>query len=239
MRQLDPNYQIVYFHHHNAMGVSMNLMSFGFEMFVRTKRWERIDELKILCESFNPTVPPDLSVMSEFAFNNLLDSIKITICFENFMKSFLLLNDFLVHKLDKSQFKELNKEQFIRPIKFQEVRAISEWEINHKINAAEEGLKYQIKGILPFTIGMRELMSPGYQATFKIKQEIINICRQFFEYRNTHHLYIEEQFVLRKQDYQDFLKVVDFLNKNLVRIHNEVVDQLQKGESYKLKPLQY
>lgn len=180
-----------------------------------------------------------MDVVSDFALNQLTDCIKITICFENYMKAILLLNGFIIHKLDKQIFPKLYQEQFERPISLNEIKAISNWELNEKINSDNEGLRFQIKGITKSTIGMKELLSPNYQNICKMHKEILAICQPYFKYRNNLHLYMDESFSLIETDYLGLTKLIDFLNPNLVTIQNNLVDKFNKSDAYKLKTLEY
>lgn len=97
------------------------------------------------------------------------------------MKSLLLLNGYIIHKLDKNYFETLYKQQYERPIKFAEIRKIRNWEINSNILLEDEGKKNQIKGILNTTIGMKELLSKEYIAAMNFSENILNICTPFLD----------------------------------------------------------
>ena len=239
MEEIAKNHQLVYRDIRNAKGMSMGLLTFGYRQFLTTKRFEKLAVIKKLCEDFSPTQPPDIRLLSDLAFDNLLDSIKITICFENFIKSLLLSNGFVIHKLDKAIFPELAKEQYSKPISFHRVKAICDWEINPKLNVPEEWMKKQIKGINTMTIGMKELLSADYLSLLNISDEIIKICTPYFKYRNNLHLYSGESITFTKSDYKDFVKIIDFINRDLIRIQNMIVDDLNKGDNYKLPPIIY
>ena len=221
------------------MGVTMNMLTFGYRQFVTTKKLEKLTLLKKLCEEHNPTVPPDFNLISEFAFESLMDSVKISICFENFIKGLLLANTYIIHKLDKSIFPVLYKEQFHRPITLEEIKSIGKWEVNPNVIASNEETKKQIKGITKFTLGMREILSPAYIKKLQIDPKIIELCRQYFEYRNTLHYYTKTTFSFGKQDYEEFIQLVDFINNHLVRIQNILVDEFKKGDSYKLQKISH
>ena len=238
MEELLLNHQVVYYHPTNSKVAAMGLMTFGYQQFLFTHRCQNLSVLKQLCDELSPT-PPDLNIMAGFGFNQLMDSIRITITFENFIKSLLLLNNRLIHKLDKNVYPDLYKEQFMRPIELGEVLAINQWEINQSIQSPNDDLKHQVKGILKPTLGMKELLSPGYAGTLGMGKDLIDVCNPFFQYRNNLHLYMSESFSIGKSDYSNFTKIIDFINKNLIKFQNQIVDELGKGESYKLNPIGY
>lgn len=239
MNELELNHQLVYMDRRNAMGLSMGLMTFGYRQFLTTKRFEKLSILKKLCNEFSPNQRPDFEQLSDLAFDSLLDSIKITICFENFMKALLLSNGFVIHRLDKNVFKDLGKEQSFKPVSVEQVRNVKDWEINNGINLPEEWMRRQIKGIGKHTIGMKELLSQGYLTPLGIDDKIMKLCNPYFQYRNNLHLYSGESISLTKTDYKDFTQIIDFINRDLVRIQNMIVDQLKKGAQYKLPMIKY
>ncbi|WP_299247512.1 hypothetical protein [uncultured Cytophaga sp.] len=239
MDELEINYQAVYYHPMNIKGLSMNLLTFGFRQFATTKRIEKIDLIKKLSDDYDPTTSPKVEDFQELIFEQLVDTIKITICFENLMKAKLLLTGHVIHKLDKNIFPELYKEQFARPILFNEIRAIKDWEINSKIKTDQVGLKNYIHGILKNTLGMKELLSSRYIEIMNLDEDILSLCKRDFEYRNNVHYYIQEKLSIGKQSYFDLTKIIDFVNDEMVNLQNQLVDNLNVGENRKIKKIPY
>lgn len=239
MNEIEKNHQLIYIDVRNAMGLSMGLMTFGYKQFVSTKRFEKLETIKKLSEEFSPNQPPNINLISDLAFEALLDSIKITICFENFIKSLLISNGFVIHKLDKVIFTDLSKKQFTEPVSVKDVLSIKGWEINPKIDLPDEWMKNQIKGISKNTIGMKEMLSSGYLKPLGIPDKIIKLCTPYFQYRNNLHLYSGEFLSFTKSDYKDFVEIIEFINRDLVRIQNTIVDELKKEERYKLPEIKY
>lgn len=239
MNEIEKNHQLIYIDVRNAMGLSMGLMTFGYKQFVSTKRFEKLETIKKLSEEFNPNKPPDFNLISDLAFETLLDSIKITICFENFIKALLIPNGLVIHKLDKSIFTTLSKKQFTEPVSVKEVLLVKDWETMPNIDLPQVWMKKQIKGIGKNTIGMKEMLSEGYLKPLGIPDKIIKLCTPYFQYRNNLHLYSGEFLSFTKSDYKDFVEIIEFINRDLVRIQNIIVDELKKGEQYKLPIIKY
>lgn len=239
MNELEKNPQLIYMDTRNAMGLSMGLMTFGYRQFLTTKRFEKLSVLKKLCEEFSPTQPPDFTLISDLAFDGLLDSIKITVCFENFFKALIISNGFVIHKLDKNVFPDLWKKQFSEPVSVGEVLQVRDWESSQGLGLPETWMNRQIKGVSKQTIGMKEMLSQGYLTPLGITQNIVDLCDPYFQYRNNLHLYAGEAISFSKNDYSDFTKIIDFINRDLVRIQNLIVDQLNKGNQYKLPNISY
>jgi len=240
--QLDPlkeNHQIIYLHPNNALGATMNLLSFGYSQFIRISLVKEISTLKELCKNLDENIPPDIHQISVFTLDQLMNSIRLTICFENLMKSLLLLNGNMIYKLSKDVFPDLSKLQYKRPITIFEILEIKKWEQNPKLKLSPKEFNLQINGILKFTIGMKELLSKNYLSIYKISPDVLKLCKPFFSYRNNLHLYMQEEFSIGKETYNQTTKIIDFINDHLVRIHNGIIDKLGKGEIYYLKKIEY
>ena len=88
---IETNYQAVYYCQQNSIVVALNIMAFGVKEFRRSYVFENLDVLEKLCERIEKNMPPtqaDFELAKGFIINNLIDCIRITICFENFFKSF-------------------------------------------------------------------------------------------------------------------------------------------------------
>lgn len=237
MNEAELNPQLVYFHQRNSMAIATNLITFGVEQFVTTYRYQNLHIIRKISEKLKPGTPPDANLIEALAFNQLIDSIKISICFENFIKAILLANGYVIHKLDKNIFPDLGKEQYSKPVEFAKKKAIKEWEINPSIITSVEGLNMQIKGIGDYTLGMKELLKPAYLAVINIDPKIIEICKPYFAYRNNLHYYMSETISVSENDYRDFCFLIDFLNKDVVRIQNQIADALGNSEGKKISIL--
>lgn len=236
MSDIKLNHQIVYYHINNAKGLAMNLLSFGYKQFVDTYLFKNKVQLKDLCDNISKEGPP-VTTLAGFALNQLIDSIKIHICIENFLKAILLANKFIVHELDINYFVQLHKEQKKRPIYRDEIFGKAEWWENPSIKIEEKTLRLQVKGVLAKTLGTTILLKPGYVNQLGLSEEILNIVTPYCNYRNNLHFYTDESFYLTDQNYFDFTKLISFVNLNVVAIQNTIVDELNKGEHYKLPKL--
>lgn len=75
----------------------MNLLSFGVTMIAHAKHISEIERLRVVVNNPELNIPFKLiPALGEFFLENLIDTIRISICFENYMKAKLLLNGFLV-----------------------------------------------------------------------------------------------------------------------------------------------
>jgi len=237
MDELKTNYQVPYFRIENARSIAMGLITFGFNQFTESYLVKNRNDYKFLCDNCDEKQPDSKLVMG-FALNKLIDSIRIHICFENFLKAIFLSNGYIVHKLDKNIFPDLQKKQEVEPIHISEILKQSKWEVNPQINSPIESLKLQIKGIQQFTLGAKILTKPKYLSLINFNQEVIEIIAPYLDYRDNLHFYTGESFSITKNDYENLMKVIEFTNKNIVRIQHELVDLNKKGDQYKLKVIE-
>lgn len=238
MSDIKLNHQIAYYHLNNAKGLAMNLLSFGYVQFADTYLYKNRIQLKELCDNIS-NAEPSIDLLSGFALNQLIDSIKIHICVENFLKAILLANGFVVHVLDKNYFEEQHITQKKRPINRDEIFGSTKWEENAKVRIDDKKLRLQVKGVLPKTLGTNILLSPGYTKPLGLGQEILKVINPYCEYRNNLHFYTDESFYLSDQNYINLIKLVSFVNLNVVAIQNRIVDELEKGERCKLPNLAF
>jgi len=226
----------MYYHPRNAMVAAMNLLSFAYLQFAGIVRWDKRAVLYKLSESIKLGDKPDMQMIAVFAFEHLSDSIKLTICFENLMKSMLLLNGYLIHKIDEAKIPDLAKEQLKRPILLSEFGPQPFYQ-NEKLESLNPLLRKQIKGVMNTTIGMKQLLSKNYKRFININQRVLNICVPYFQYRNNVHLYMGELPSFSDKDYENIVLVARFIDDSLVRIQNEIVDKLGIDNTKKLRRL--
>lgn len=236
MDEIKANFQLCYFDIRNAKGIAMNLLMFGYRQFSDTYLYQNQNRLKTLSENIS-SIPPEINEISGFALNNLIDSIKIHICIENFLKAIFIANGIIVHKLDKNVFPELFKKQKNEPVFRDEVVKISQWKENPEIKLPIPNLRLQIKGILEWTLGTKVLTKSGYLNAINLNSETASLFEQYLKYRDNLHYYMDESFSISKLSYPNFQRIINFVNKNIVNIQNTIVDELGKGDQYKLKPL--
>ena len=225
MKEIKLNHQICYLAIHNAQGVAMNLLVFGFRQLQDTYLYKNQSDLKSLCESLNEEFNPIVAQYQSYGFasNQLIDSIKIHICYENYLKGALLANGIIIHKLNKDIFPDLAKKQQNEPVYRDEVVKNNEWIDNPKIKLPQP-LRLQIKGIEKTTLGTNILTKKKYLDKINFNENILKILKPYFEYRNNLHYYAGDSFSLTKELYSNFRTLINYSNQNIVSIHNQLVD---------------
>lgn len=234
---IEINYQAVYYCQHNSAVVALNIIAFGVKEFRRSYIFQNLNLLEIICSRINdksPRVLENLELSKGFVINNLIDCVRISLCFENFFKAFLLIRGFIIHKLDKNIFPDLYKEQFKRPIHLNEIKKLADWEINPKVQTDITGLKNQIKGITKNTLGISTLTNSGYKKEYGITNDFITVCKPYFDYRNNLHYYIGDSISLSSSTKANFDRIVKFVRTNMITRHDDLIEALGKGDEYKI-----
>ena len=86
-------------------------------------------------------------------------------------------------------------------------------------------------------MGTNILTKKRYLEKINFNTDILNILKPHLEYRNNLHYYSGESFNLTKELYSDFKNLISYSNQNIVKIHNQLIDNIGKGQEYKLKPI--
>jgi len=179
-----PNFWI-YANSSEQFKVSSSLILFGAETFKSAKVIKDINQLKnIYILLNNNEVANSNSAIYDFIFEYLIDSIKIIIFFENYMKAKLILSDYCVHKIKKDieEFKDLYKKQFKEPITLEEINSIEHFEIHESKNTIFH------RAISDTTLGFNELInSKNYLSCFEFDIEIIDFLKELNLNRNRLH----------------------------------------------------
>jgi len=233
------NPQIIYHNQENAVGCSLNLLSFGYRQFIDTHRYQHIESFKFISENNPNKNDKSFNLALEFGIHNLMDNLKMIICFENFMKGVLLSNLYVVHNLNKEKFPELYKEQRKRPITIYEVLEKNPWENDNRIITDELNLKKVIKGITSNTLNLSTLLKPKYLEVININPIITEIIRKMNNDRNRLHFYSSESITFSSNSYYDFRVLIDFLNNSIVKVQNEMAEYLNMPNEQKIKHLTY
>jgi hypothetical protein len=185
---------LCYFAERNMKAFAANMIIFGCETFARAKHIKEIEELSSqidIQDSFaregkGPN-QETIAIMGEFVLDTIPDWIRITICFENYMKAILLMNGFLIHKIDKNvtSLKTLANNQNKKPIslsRFQELR-------NFSMNI--ETRQWMLEGLKPQTIDFSVLLWKKYQDEIKLPEKILELISEINTKRNNLHFYHE------------------------------------------------
>jgi hypothetical protein len=196
-----------YFHKNNQKIAAINLWVNGFKILHGATIVKDFDTYQNI--QFTETEAPDFTTLKPFINDSLMDDIRITTCFENFMKGVLILNDCVVHKLSNKN-KVLKYEQTERPLKIEEVFNSTSFS---NFNATNPSLWETIFQTLNFSW----LLKPKYQSIINLPPEILSIITNINEERNKLHFITLGEFQFGKPTIDKYSKIIEFANTTIKR----------------------
>lgn len=210
----------------NQIVCSINLLEFSKYQFESAFIINNMDILKSLCETCNQRNPPRKEQVEGFAYNGLIDSIKISICYENFGKSMLLAKGYLIHLIDKNLFPELAKLQKRKPIFIEDFPG--GWIENNKIKTNISDLKNFRKGLSMNTINYSTMLEnkPYFQECL-YDEEFLPFLKKINLSRNQLHLHNALSFVLDQDSYNSYNQLEDFVKIKFPKIKSQLMKYLE------------
>jgi len=203
----------------------INLLEFGKTLFESAYVIDNLNKLKLLCETCGPSIPPKREQVEGFTYNGLVDSIKISICFENFGKCILLAKGYLVHNIDKEVFPNLEKEQKKRPILIEEFPG--EWIESNKIITTVSSLKEVKKGLTMNTINYSTMLNrESYFQKCLYDEELLSFLKEINGNRNQLHLANSLNFVLKDNSYNLYNQLNEFVKTKFPKFKSQLMEHL-------------
>lgn len=194
----------------NQLEVASMLIGFGAATFKSALIIREIETLQIIKDSLESTkTTPPQSGLDHFAFEYLVDCIRILVFFENYMKAELIVNDFCVHNIDSSIeiYKGLAKQQKSRPIKLKEVHDIEPFTVNTSDQTCyHRGLKYTT---LPFNV----IIGKDYASYYKLDEQSLKFIKELADYRNNLHFNHKLEFSISQELIDNFKALNDFVDQ--------------------------
>jgi hypothetical protein len=158
--------------------------------------------------------------LADVLLDSLIDNIRIGVCFENYFKARLLLNDFFIHSIDHNKDKPLAREQRARPIEVKEIlskRTVAE------VPILNNSLKDQ-------TINYSTIIDvPAYSKLLNILPDTLKFLQEKNIQRNKLHLHIGEAFFFSDNIIKQYKELTAIVNRDLAILQNTLLDKLDPG----------
>lgn len=167
-----------------------------------------------------PNFPEDLTKFSE---QFLLDAIKVSICFENYLKGKLINIGYLVHQIDSKasngSFKKLGSIDS-DPIKFSSYLGVEGYSVDSTTNT------HVLRGIKLETVRFSTLLENGkYLKLLQIPEKVLSILKKNNLTRNKLHLPLPGSG-FSKVDIAHIRELCVFVNDNIIPKYNELLAEL-------------
>jgi len=179
--------------------------------------------LKSICDKISQDKEPLKEELIRFINNGLIDAIKISICFENYIKALLLCQGYLIHNIDKQTDEIYWKKQRNGPVEIEEFKP-QYYECNKVVNPK---LNKKIKGLKDTTeLYSKILNKQKYKDIIKLDEEILEILNEFNFSRNSLHLQSSLSFKLNHNTCRQLELLKDFvlikMQKYRKKLNNEI-----------------
>lgn len=204
----------------NKKIAAFNLWENGITAFRNAtfyKEWERI---KILD-------PYNIKEVVPYIKDSIIEKTRIIICFENFIKGQLILEEILAHKVS-AKHKQLSRQQAERPIYLSEVSD----EETFKHLDTKDALKLDWTHItLPFTWMMKD----SYQRKINLPLEILTTLKSINDERNHLHFMSSVDFTWGPpivEQYDGLINFVDGIMMPCLHGLKQTLDELGRKKSH-------
>lgn len=171
---------LVYSNQTKRRQVIWELLSYSHMIYDRVYVFKHFEAFS---KSFRDNPPEEY--WNGLHYENLIDSIKICIAFENYNKAILLKNGFMVHQIKASkQNKTLAEKQLNEPI------LIEEFMVNNSFIKDEKSGRWYLDGLANFiTISLKKTLEESYQEIIKLDDAFVHFLKGMNQRRNRLHFY--------------------------------------------------
>lgn len=185
----------LYYNTREQQYAAYSLIMFGAENFNKAHIIQKLAQLEANNKLSQVGTDYDrVNFAIEFVSDYLIDTIRILIFFEGYMKAELIKADFCVHHLADqgacAGLKALAKEQKKRPILLSEIAPFSPF----KTDALNRTVTNSC--IRSTTLGVNVLLGPNYRTHYKFDDFIAEAIQEFSQTRNALHLHMSIRFDL-------------------------------------------
>jgi hypothetical protein len=209
-RIMKPNFWL-YRNKEEQNQVAGSLVAFGAEVATRANVIRCLDILREWNQALQANESYDKQAIAiELSLDYLMDSVRILIFFENYMKAELIVRNFCVHQINKSNQSRadlimLAKQQDKRPVELYEIRDLESFIVN------DEEKIITNTGLKETTIGMNVLLQPAYLEHYAFDDEILRIVRELLVLRNKLHFHSSARFEMSTQFIDDIERINSFI----------------------------
>ncbi|MBT3208938.1 MAG: hypothetical protein HN704_08535 [Bacteroidetes bacterium] len=189
-----------------------------------------ISNFELLEKQWNESISGinPLSISHSFFEENLIDKIKITLCFENYFKGIFIKKGYLVHLIDTKigdkKFKSLGD------ISKHPIKVSSYKQIENLVFDQESGNK-TYRGLKNQTVTLNVLLNnPSYIDIHKTPQNILDIIKKMNKERNSLHLKIINAASYNEEYISNLKLLIEFVNKKMIKEYNRLVRKFRAPE---------
>jgi hypothetical protein len=218
-KRIQYNYVLCYFQT-NRKVTAYNLWDNSITTFRNSifyREWERIKQLNPL--NFEESVP--------YIKDSITEKTRIILCFENFIKGQLILNDVLVHRISKKH-KNLKQQQEDRPVFLNELAD----ENTFKYLDTKDQIQFDWTN---FTLPFSTLTKENYQRIVNLPDEILTVLKDINTERNNLHFLSSLEFTWGQPVIEQYERLISFVDEviepNLLSLQGTLEELRNKKRS--------
>lgn len=220
------NFQSIYKYPRMRTWCAANLINNGTGHFESTYVFRNSGKLKSITEGIAENKEINIEEVTEFTKNSLIDDIKICLCFENYFKALLLMQNFIVHNLVSKKLNGLGSDQRHKPM---EVGSLNNLWIERS-EITEQGVEFKshtIEGIIETTISLSTILnSEEYCKHLGVSEVILRILNLKNKSRNKLHLHVSHSTEFTLDTYEEFLALAHQVSNIFDPVLTKLQDQL-------------
>ncbi|MBS1599982.1 MAG: hypothetical protein JST75_17275 [Bacteroidetes bacterium] len=206
--------------------IAANLLTFGARHFKSSSIIARLGEIENYYKCKDKSIYGFGQKFNDVLFNSSIDDIRISICYENYFKAKLLLNGFIIHKINHNKLKILSNEQKLRPIDVKEI--VAQLTYPHNFDVLKQVLTES-------TLDYSTLLSQqAYFRHFYIDDDVIKFLDKLRKKRNRLHLLISERFEISFKRIEDYKKLNNIVDFDIAFLQNTMINELDPNSKSKL-----
>lgn len=212
---------LTYYDEVNKQIAALNLWKNGLSILQRATIFQNFEVFKKM--EANELTPPNPNTIRPFIEDKIMDDTRIVTCFENFMKGILVLNNIVIHQLNRKKHNALRNDQEKRPILKSEVfvpESFSQLDVT-KPETWETNFQ---------TLNFNWMLKPSYQALINLPPDILLIIKKINEERNRLHFIISIRFEFGDSVKENFNKILNFVDTTIKKYINELEDKMRSRQ---------
>jgi hypothetical protein len=169
----------------------------------------------------------------DFTEEELLDDIKICLCFELYFKATLLTEGYLIHKISSAKFshlKDLKEKQGKSPVKIHDFLEKQDFYY-------DESKKQHTLSLTEKTLEFSKLQNGSYQKVICLPIEIHSIIESINSRRNSLHCVDSIVAVFSENRLNELKSLCSFVNDTIIEKHNILVGKLGRQNKSAIEKL--
>jgi len=215
MDNISINYTAIYATQNSRRDAYLDLLGTSLRFINQAYCVKDFPTYKKCIENFNST---SLKLIEKFAEEDLIDCVKIIMCFENFLKGLLIKKGYIVHEIDlkgfNGKFRQLGNINS-SPVKISDYTKIEDY-----VEEPESNFNV-LRGLKLKTLQINAILkNPAYQRIIDLPIDVTNAVKNYNERRNILHLKLLKGTYFHSNKLKDLETIIRFVNNKLIKSFN-------------------